>query len=93
MFMKEDITEMAALLIHTCTTQIIDADILESLIPKEVANSNLLPVGTRVTRGPDWDPDLHGNQDSKGVGTVISQSENGMLFQLNLNMIISMVIN
>ena len=69
---------MAALLIHTCTTRIIDADILEELIPIEIEKSGLLPVGTRVTRGPDWDPDRYGDQDSQCVGTVVCQSEDGL---------------
>ena len=37
-------------------------------------SSKLPPVGTRVTRGPDW---KYHRQDSNGPGTVTGQYEGG----------------
>ncbi|XP_021360509.1 uncharacterized protein LOC110454983 [Mizuhopecten yessoensis] len=38
-------------------------------------NLPLLPVGTRVRRGPDWNQ--NDNQDSDGPGTVVCHNKNG----------------
>ncbi|KAJ8302319.1 hypothetical protein KUTeg_021306 [Tegillarca granosa] len=40
-------------------------------------DTNMLPIGTRVRRGPDW---KYGDQDENGVGTIISHSENKWLW-------------
>lgn len=37
------------------------------------------PIGTRVRRGPDWDPRFR-EQDSHGPGTVVSHGRDGILF-------------
>lgn len=39
-------------------------------------SSNMPPIGTRVRRGPDWEPSF-GQQDSNGPGTVVSQDRDG----------------
>lgn len=41
-------------------------------------NANMPPLGTRVRRGPDWDPRFH-EQDSYGPGTVVSHGRDGKL--------------
>lgn len=42
-------------------------------------NANMPPIGTRVRRGPDWDPRFR-EQDSHGPGTVVSHGRDGILF-------------
>ena len=41
------------------------------LATEKVKNAELLPLGTRVVRGPDW---KWKNQDTAGPGTVIQHS-------------------
>jgi hypothetical protein len=43
---------------------------------KEIPDSNLPPVGSRVRRGPDWHWDM---QDSNGPGTVVGHDEDGKM--------------
>lgn len=42
-------------------------------------NANMPPIGTRVRRGPDWDPRFR-EQDSHGPGTVVSHGRDGFIW-------------
>ena len=39
-------------------------------------STDMPPIGTRVRRGPDWEPSFS-QQDSNGPGTVVSQDPAG----------------
>ena len=84
--MQEEVLQMALALLHKPFTRIhetpsrSDEGSPSEFIPMEIDNSGLLPVGTRVLRGPDWD---YTDQDSHGVGTVVSHSDNGEYLEEN----------